>query len=153
MGILPAQKAAEVYFCPSEDDPKYLCGTPENPWPPGPEGDPTKNVNAGYAMNSATQIYDDLTGKAAGAPASYKMPRLTQFKDKAIIADPVTTEAYVLKRHKDGINVLYGDGAALWLPRSAFVVDGQDQLKIPTGISSQWNSVMDTMWSLMDSRR
>jgi prepilin-type N-terminal cleavage/methylation domain-containing protein/prepilin-type processing-associated H-X9-DG protein len=153
MGLMPAQQAAEVYFCPSENDPKYMCGTAENPWPPAAPGKEATNVNAGYAMNSATQIYDDLTGKAAGAPPSYKMPRLAQFKDHALIADPVTTEAYVLKRHKDGINVLYGDGSATWLARSAFVVDGQDQLKIPTGIAAQWNSVMDTLWSLMDARR
>jgi prepilin-type processing-associated H-X9-DG protein len=152
-GIVKSQQAAEVLFCPAETDPKYQCNTADNPWPPGPEGDPTRNVNAGYALNSAVQIYDDLTGKANGAPASYRMPRLSEFKDHAIVADLVTTEAYVLRRHKDGVNVLYGDGGATWLPRSAFVENGIDHLKVPTGIAAGFNSTMDTLWTLMRLRR
>jgi prepilin-type N-terminal cleavage/methylation domain-containing protein/prepilin-type processing-associated H-X9-DG protein len=153
MGLMPSEQAASVFYCPSETDPAYLCNTTANPWPPGPEGGSKTNVNTSYALNSEIQIYDDLTGASAGMASTYRMPRLSQFKNRAIVADMITTEDYVKRRHKDGVNVLYGDGGATWLSRSAFAYNGEDLLKLPQGIAASNNSTMDAMWSLMDLRR
>src|SRR3954467_11929626 len=35
-------KNPKIFFCPSESNPKVDFNTPLNPWPPGPDGDPTK---------------------------------------------------------------------------------------------------------------
>lgn len=32
----------QAFYCPAENDPKYMFNTPDNPWPPGPDGDPTR---------------------------------------------------------------------------------------------------------------
>lgn len=138
-----------LYFCPAESNPKFMMGTQDNPWPPGPEGDPTKNVNDGYAMNSQHFIPDDLGVTTPG----YVLPRLTHFKNKPIVADTVASEAHVLTRHKDGINVLFGDGSCEWVSRSAFVDPGppkKDVLALPSGLSPANNGYMDYIWSALD---
>src|SRR5687767_3553231 len=60
-------KSPEILYCPSEGGPKYQYNTPENPWPPGPDGNNlTVNAQAGYSMNSARFIPDDLVGTIPG---------------------------------------------------------------------------------------
>jgi prepilin-type N-terminal cleavage/methylation domain-containing protein/prepilin-type processing-associated H-X9-DG protein len=145
----------QAFFCPSENNPKHGFNTEDNPWPPGPDGDPTRNVNAGYGMNSAFYIPDDLKGTLK----NFQLPRLSRFKGQAILADLTATEGHVLRRHAEGINVLYGDGGAQWLDRSAFLyVDKngvrQDALTHATSIEMHvLNHDMDRIWGLMDSRR
>jgi prepilin-type N-terminal cleavage/methylation domain-containing protein/prepilin-type processing-associated H-X9-DG protein len=148
---LMRQGDGAVYFCPSETNPKYMFDTADNPWPPGFEGDPTKNVNAGYAMNSETFIPDDLRGTL---PA-YALPRLNNYRYRAIVADLIATETHVQRRHKDGINVLYGDGAATWVDRSALrydLGDGtyRDVLKELDHMGADMNGKIDSLWGLMD---
>ena len=105
-----------------------------------------------FGLGDVGRVY--LTGESSGMAGNYHMPRLTQFKDRAIVADMITTESYVVRRHKDGVNVLYGDGAATWHPRSIFLdEDRKDVLKIPQGIAASNNSTMDRLWSMMDARR
>jgi hypothetical protein len=48
------------------------------------------------------------------------MPRLTRFKNKAILADLTAARTRVITRHRVGVNVLYGNGGAHWVPLSAF---------------------------------
>jgi prepilin-type N-terminal cleavage/methylation domain-containing protein/prepilin-type processing-associated H-X9-DG protein len=145
-------KDGRVLFCPSESSEKYMYDTPENPWPPGADGSqPGLNVNAGYAMNSAAEMPDDL--HVVLPP--YALPRLNRFAHRAILADLMATEAHVLRRHKDGINVLYGDGAANWVPRSALTYDKgggviRDVLKEMDHMGLDMNDEMDTLWGLMD---
>jgi prepilin-type N-terminal cleavage/methylation domain-containing protein/prepilin-type processing-associated H-X9-DG protein len=149
-------KEGRVFFCPADTDQKYMYDTPDNPWPPGPldGGDATKNVNAGYAMNSENFIPDDLRGTLP----NFALPRLSRFKNRAILADLIATESHVRRRHKEGVNVLYGDGAALWLARSVFVTDAGggttvDVLAIAQDLSAAHNTTMDYIWTAMDRRR
>jgi prepilin-type N-terminal cleavage/methylation domain-containing protein/prepilin-type processing-associated H-X9-DG protein len=166
-------KGPEAFYCPGESDPKFQLNTSDNPWPPGPDGpDPSKNVQAGYAMNSAYYIPDDLSGSFEKIP--FTIPRLSRFKrdvDKAtgermtgrgdwpIVADLMGTDAHVLTRHRDGLNVLYSDGSARWQPRSIFVWDKGDgsgpidRLAKAKGLGAQNNAVLDDLWELMFLRR
>jgi prepilin-type N-terminal cleavage/methylation domain-containing protein/prepilin-type processing-associated H-X9-DG protein len=144
-------KEGRILFCPTENGDKFMYDTGENPWPPGPDGDPTRNVNAGYAMNSERHIPDDLKGTVPG----YVLPRLNNYKHRGILADLLATETHVTRRHKDGINVLFGDGAAHWVGRSAFLFvgsDGQphDALADLNEMSAQMNGRLDTLWGLID---
>lgn len=148
-------KEPRAFYCPTENNPKFMFDTGDNPWPPGPDGaNPTLNVQAGYAMNSEHYIPDDLRGTLP----NFALPRLSRFKNKPIVADLIATEAHVLTRHGDGVNVLYGDGSAKWLPRSVFVYrldDGTttDVLKLSKDLSAQNNTNMDYVWTAMDQRR
>ena len=163
-------KGPEALYCLGESDPKFQLNTPDNPWPPGPEGpDASKNVQAGYAMNSEYYIPDDLSGTYEHVP--FNMPRLSRFKrdvdkngehmtgrgDWPIVADLMGTEAHVLTRHRDGLNVLYSDGSARWQPRSIFVWDDGagpvDYLAQAKGLGAQNNPVLDRLWESMFLRR
>jgi len=43
-----------VFFCPSETDPRSLFNNPSNPWPPG--ADPTKHSYSGYGFGRPISI-------------------------------------------------------------------------------------------------
>ena len=131
--------------------------------------DASKNVQAGYAMNSEYYIPDDLSGTYEKVP--FTMPRLSRFKrdvdkngermtgrgDWPIVADLMGTEAHVKTRHRDGLNVLYSDGSARWQPRSIFVWDdGRGPRRLPgtgEGAGAQNNPVLDRLWESMFLRR
>jgi prepilin-type N-terminal cleavage/methylation domain-containing protein/prepilin-type processing-associated H-X9-DG protein len=163
-------KGPEAFYCPSENDPKFQLNTTDNPWPPGPDGpDASKNVQAGYAMNSEYFIPDDLSGAVDGVPVT--MPRLSRFKrdvdenggvrtgrgDRPIVSDLLGTESHVRRRHRDGLNVLYSDGSARWQPRSIFVrqeASGSvDYLAKLQGMGAANNEVLDKLWESMFERR
>jgi prepilin-type processing-associated H-X9-DG protein len=68
------------------------------------------------------------------------------------VADLFSTEAYVNRRHGDGVNVLYSDGSAKWLNRSVFVWSDSggppvDYLVKAQGLAESNNPVMDVLWA------
>src|SRR5215212_4908115 len=100
-----------VFFCPSENDPRSLYNTSANPWPPG--ADPAKHSYSGYGCRPEIELPDDPL-------PDLTLPRLTRFRNKAIFADLTAVVARVATRHKTGLNALYGDGSAVWIDRSKF---------------------------------
>jgi prepilin-type N-terminal cleavage/methylation domain-containing protein len=170
-GILRA--SPNILFCPSEPDPKYMLNTGDNPWPPGDEGDPAKNVNAGYAMNSRYFIADDLVGTV-----NQPLPRLTHFRPNwaevpqattpdepsvkpfrngPLLADLMAGGEYIRRRHVDGLNALYGDGSAVWLPMSTFADDDHPghslfEQFVP-GLVNANNTPMDYIWTAIDLKK
>lgn len=126
-----------VFFCPSENDPRSLYDTQANPWPPG--ADPAKHTYSGYGCRPEIELPDDPS------PGTL-MPRLAKFKSKAIFADLTAVVARVDTRHKSGVNVLYGDGSAVWVDRSNF----NNDLMGCTVISASNNSRQDAIWSSFD---
>jgi prepilin-type N-terminal cleavage/methylation domain-containing protein/prepilin-type processing-associated H-X9-DG protein len=168
-------KSPEVLYCPSEGGSKYQFNTPDNPWPPGPDGNNVAvNTQAGYSMNSAFYIPDDLVGTVPG----YRLPTFSFYtrsatylknfvydgkliKPNAIAADLLASEAHVLRRHKDGVNVVFGDGSASWIHRSVFVYEGgisgtneTDLLKVvKEPFSVTYNGRMDQLWGSIELRR
>ncbi|MGE5609337.1 MAG: type II secretion system protein [Bacillota bacterium] len=137
-----AMSQPRVFFCPAETNPRAMFNTPENPWPPGADGDPTKSVNAGYGCRPLIEIPDDpSTGVAP-------FPRLSAFRDRAVFADPVSTPIHLDTRHRSGINVLFGDGSAHWVDRSVF----KDDLEQCPAISPAANPYQDNIWAMLDRR-
>lgn len=130
-----------VFFCPSDNDPRSMFNSDANPWPPGPDGDATRQVYAGYGCRPETELPDELN-KIAGVP----VPRLSQFKNKAIFADLVATPDRLDLRHKAGVNVLYGDGSAHWVARNGF----DAALKASPAISPDANPHQDAIWAVLD---
>jgi prepilin-type N-terminal cleavage/methylation domain-containing protein/prepilin-type processing-associated H-X9-DG protein len=130
-----------MYFCPSDIDPRSMFNSDQNPWPPGPDGDPAKQVYAGYGCRPETELPDELQNVPG-----VTMPRLARFKSKAIFADLVATPDRVTLRHKDGVNVLYGDGSATWHDRGKFNAD----LIGCTIINASNNPRQDAIWESFD---
>jgi hypothetical protein len=59
------------------------------------------------------------------------MPRLRDFRAKALIADANMTPLHLKSRHQKGVNVMYGTGAAKWVPREQFMKLGSTYATIP----------------------
>ena len=136
-------KQPQVFFCPSNEDPQSGFNTEVNPWPPPspPEGDTTKNRWAGYAGRPDVELPDEVQ-----KVAPHLMPRLADFGAKAMFSDLTAVPARVNLRHRDGINVLCGDGSAEWVPRSAF----NEYLARCTGLGPQFNDDQKNLWLAVD---
>jgi len=131
----------QVFFCPSEEDPQSMFNSETNPWPPGPPANAGKNGYAGYGCRPEVDLPDEFH-KIDGV----RVPRLSQFKDKAIFADLVAMPDRLDYRHRQGVNVLYGDGSVGWVKREAF----EDSLNACTAISPAANPHQDKIWAALD---
>lgn len=151
-------KEPQVFFCPSNEDSQSMFNTRPppnskavaNPWPPDPVKAPGQNVFAGYGSRPDVELADEfhLRGNTiAGVPV--RVPRLADYKTRGIFADLVAHPDRVDLRHKTGVNVLYGDGATLWVERSAF----DDDLKPCVTIDPAWNPNQDRIWAALDRGR
>ncbi|HEV2295941.1 MAG TPA: type II secretion system protein [Tepidisphaeraceae bacterium] len=131
-----------VLYCPSENNPKFMYQTEANPWPPAGVK-PVANIQTGYAARPEQRIEDD-------PPPDFIFPRLTRFRNKAIVADLTAARVRVITRHRTGANVLFGNGGARWVHLSIF-----DQ---PAGLwpepvgapSALFNDTQDAIWSAFD---
>ena len=142
----------EVFFCPSNADPQSILQSETNPWPPGPDGpDPSKNVFAGYGCRPEVELNDEfhIYGNLVGTPpVLVPVPKLNDFRNKAIFADLVAAPVRVDLRHKKGVNVLYGDGSAVWIDRGGF----NEHLAPSTTINPMYNINQDRIWAVLDKR-
>lgn len=151
VGVLHRYQAfqnPQTFYCPSETNPRQMFATEQNPWPPGPEGVGTSNVYAGYGCRPEIDLPDNLVFPV-GSPIA--MPRLRRFKNKAILADLTSIASRVETRHKTGVNVLYGDGSAIWVERKRFNTPlMQCQEPFPPNAAS--NGFQDQIWTELDRR-
>jgi prepilin-type N-terminal cleavage/methylation domain-containing protein/prepilin-type processing-associated H-X9-DG protein len=132
-------KDPRVFFCPSEVDPQSILNSGVNIWPPG---DPSKQVYAGYSGRADTLIPDDLS---TANPLTF--PKLINFRNKALVSDLFHMPMRLDTRHRNGINVLYGDGSAHWVPRTDF----NDLLAPCPSISATYNDNQIAIWHVLDS--
>jgi len=136
----------EAFYCPAETNPQAMFNTPTNPWPPGPEfSAAAKLVYFGYGARPDVELPDD-PARYLTEPDRWRMPKLAEFKNKAIFADLTALPARLDARHRSGINVLYGDGSAHWVERKTF----DDDLRLCTSISPTFNTRQDSIWRKID---
>lgn len=103
--------APEVFYCPTNEQDVGTCFNSDiNPWPPGDPGDYL--TRAGYSSRPEVEWVD------ADTPVSF--PRLDDLSTQAIVADILSVPVHLQQRHKDGVNVGYGDGSASWLEAGKF---------------------------------
>lgn len=141
----------DVFFCPSNLDLQSIRASETNPWPPGPDGpDATKNVFAGYGCRPEVELADEfqLTGNRVGG-VTIPVPKLNDFRFKAIFADLVAAPARLDLRHRVGVNVLFGDGSASWVSRDGFDADLQ---QCPSAPNPGCNPNQDNIWAALDKR-
>lgn len=145
-GILYLNKrmsSPEPFFCPANEDPQSNYNTEANPWPP--KADPTKNCYVGYGFRPEHQLVDEF--HIAAAPGH--VPSLASFGNKAILADLTASVERIDRRHRDGVNVLYGDFSAAWIDRSRFEVPLSSCVTVP---DKGANPYQDQIWEILDQR-
>lgn len=129
----------DVFFCPSNEDPQSTLRGPTNPWPPGPRGT-GPSVFLGYGFRPQHEIKDEVQRDGG------YVPKISSFGTGALIADLTATPQRLDLRHRDGVNVLYGDGAGRWVPRSAF----EEPLAKCPAVSRDANPYQDQIWQILD---
>ena len=80
------------------------------------------------------------------------LPKLLTFKNKAIFADLVNTYGAVDTGHKTGVNVLYGDGSAVWVPRSVINYDLAKCSGIEQPSLTLTNTAQGWIWQELDTQ-
>ena len=126
-------KDPRVFFCPSERDSTQSYNTKDNPWPI----QAGKNLQGGYGTNP---LVDWAAAEFPESPA-----RLTTLERVPLIADGVGMPKRVDSRHKDGVNVIYTDGGARWVPREKF----NAELLGCTSIGAGNNAAQDRIWQIL----
>jgi prepilin-type processing-associated H-X9-DG protein len=113
--------AKGVLYCPSTKQAFLtLAGQPADWEVPG------VTINAGYGSRPGFT----WTSAAPCARASGFFS-VEQAATNAVISDWFSTKNDVDRCHRDGMNVLYGDGSARWVPRSLY----ESPLQLITGTS------------------
>lgn len=140
-GLMNQPKA---YFCPSENNPQEQFNTVSNPWPVSAAITPTTNIYAGYGCRPETALPD------LPLPDTV-LPKLSQFFNKAIFADLVSTPPRLDSRHVKGVNVLFGNGGAHWVARTAINSD-LNQCGNPFPATSIYNVFQDNIWASLDNQ-
>jgi type II secretory pathway pseudopilin PulG len=135
----------QILYCPAERDPRASFNSPSNPWPPGTDGNSALATASGYGTRPDVELPDD---PAAFSTGSLSMPRLAEFRNRAILADLVSLPVRIDSRHRRGINVLSGDGSARWVDRKAFDAD----LRTITASGPSANPAQDRIWRALDNR-
>lgn len=155
--LMPAGKA---FYCPTEEDPMFMFDTLSNPWifddvPEHPwfsvKG-ANRHVRVGFgsrpsvdwyrAVQSADPQfgipalpYENLAALLANKPVR-GFPRLSKFKNKAILADLFFMPGNITMRHRDRINVMYANGSAVSVPTKVF----QNTTWITTANYNTWKT-------------
>lgn len=168
--------SGEIFYCPSYVDRTYTYNFPGNEWPP--QGNcrctyacrpSTNNVNP-TAGSQATDFVYWCTGSNKGpfyplkvTPGTADVPtpqqagamfKLSKLKNKAIVSDFNGANNLVDQHHRKGLNVLYANGSASWVDRSA--IAKQIDVPQPNGWGdinftlASSNFIHDMIWNNLD---
>ena len=161
-----------VFYCPNIDgDPLRTYDAAQNRWCyPTPSGAcragygfrPCKDVTTSAAESEKTS-WKWLTPAGSGslpgwrrdqplvAPFGIGLPKVTELKGRAIIADMSVYEQDLRLNHKGGLNVLYADWSASWADKKQF----EPSLALSgagANTSAQQRDAIRAVWAAMDRR-
>jgi len=118
-----------IFYCPSNQHPRHQLGN--------------FTVSKPSDLNSAYGSRPIVAWPLGVLPK--QLPRFIDLKNEAILADVVSTPDRMLLTHKNGINVLYGNGSAKWVMAGAF---SRYLNQIPNNtIASQYDNVFEQIWT------
>jgi prepilin-type N-terminal cleavage/methylation domain-containing protein len=135
-------KDGKAFYCPSESDPLFTYESPVNVWPfdKNPPDPHLTTAGLGHTRFGYT-ARPVVNWPAAGSIFPKTMVKKTELKNKALLTDILISKADVVRRHKNGINVLYGSWSGMWVPLKD--IDKSPWNTIPPGdVSTQWNDYM-----------
>ena len=130
-------KDGKAYYCPSEINTQWEYNgegggindfISKNPWPFEPAGGAetrfgyASRPHVGWVMPPPTPTNGQVKFIQGKKDAS--LPKLAQLKGKAILADANMCPLHLKARHKKGVNVMYANGGAKWVPKEAFIPSG-----------------------------
>jgi hypothetical protein len=140
----------KAFYCPSERYEQFVYKGTEmsrNPWPfdttgvdetkLGFETRPVVAWDATIALPKAPRFLDSNKKLTS-------MAKWSKQKNLAVLTDILINKYSMNTRHKTGVNVMYGNGAVKWVPKTFFLYPGSDldQVSVtagtqdPTDISS-----------------
>jgi prepilin-type N-terminal cleavage/methylation domain-containing protein len=120
-------KDGKAFYCPSEEKTMFMYDTADNEWPWDKNPPSPKLTVAGKDMHTR---FGFSTRPVVNWPANVgttgywlqprDMKKKSQLGNRALISDLTISKPDVVRRHKKGINVLYGSWSAIWVPLSEF---------------------------------
>src|SRR5439155_25020104 len=78
------------------------------------------------------------------------LPKLSKFRNKALLTDIFAAPQRLDERHRKGINVYYSNGSGVWIKRELFNDDIRD---LPSGLDDygpRYNPEMKRVWKKLD---
>jgi prepilin-type N-terminal cleavage/methylation domain-containing protein len=139
-------KTGQIYYCPTRvSDPSNGYNVPDNQWPTANAATPPlPTLRLAYAIRPSAP---GVQWAGYDPPSAANMPRLKKLKNRALMADLLSNPFDVKIAHKKGANVLYGSGAAVWVPLSVFEADLN---KCGTSFSNSFDQFQDNIWEALD---
>ena len=159
LGMLAVSKLTpnpRVFYCgavPDDGDQGWYAffryNTPVNRWPKYDEfpNDPLfttpglGHTRISYNMRPVANWPTPAEGNVPFLTADWTAnkptgwPRLNKLKNQAIVSDLIISRQDVLNIHKKGINVLYANGSAQWVPIESIAPDTAD------AVTRQWRTI------------
>lgn len=114
-----------IAFCPVDEQKKFDASQWPTPYwgksgnPPHGTGFVNTEHNMGYYIRPVTQSTNNYVDWTTVEKVYHRQDKYAQ---KAILTDKTAIWG-LLRSHKDGMNVLYGDGGAKWVPIERFFDD------------------------------
>ncbi|HEY8666752.1 MAG TPA: type II secretion system protein [Tepidisphaeraceae bacterium] len=139
-----------AFYCPTQSYSKFVYNDrPDNPWPPEVSSTSNIYVRAGYSCRAGigTGPGNDWAWNGSDDPPR-PMPRFSKVKNRAIFADLVHSTQFVMSAHRGGVNVLYGNGGAHWVPLSLFRANLD---ACGTDFNAAANPFIDAIWIKFDA--
>jgi prepilin-type N-terminal cleavage/methylation domain-containing protein len=145
MGFLVTGKTitdGKAFFCPSENDPMFMYQTPENPWPYEKDAlNPTiPSTHSRFGYNARPVVNWPKDSDPAQFPNP--MPRKSELRNKALLADLLINRNYIKNRHKTGINVLFGSWSVQFIPTKDIDQGAWRDMPADADVSTSYNDAM-----------
>jgi prepilin-type N-terminal cleavage/methylation domain-containing protein len=157
--LLPAPK---TYYCPAEEDPLYQFNTPENQWvfdqsPPHPyliQAGTGRHTRMGYNARPVAdwptntfpvtdpRAFTPLLEPIDPANPIRAYPKWNKLKNKAVLAEILVSPQNVIRRHRTGLNVLYGDASVRYVALKSIINSGSWRYISYGDVQVAWNDEM-----------
>jgi prepilin-type N-terminal cleavage/methylation domain-containing protein len=136
-------------YCQSYTDFNHQYNQPANPWPPTNVPTSEVGIRTTYSVRPFDVIWTSegplYPQKQAGGEAPF--PKLAQLKNQAIICDIISSATRLTIAHQKGVNVLYANGGAKWVDKSAI----NDELNALQGaFTTSKNKIVDDLFDKLD---
>ena len=153
-----------IFYCPSDVSELHRFDTTTNPIEP-PQPEAVQTVRAGYGVRPMNENNVGLRWSRFGPAPSFivdpggkpmRAPKLSKFKNQAILSDLFSSPQRVDGRHQKGLQVLYGHGGAKWVDRNIIGPQGHsfnaDLLVSKDPFAPGYNAFQQRMWWALDTQ-
>ncbi len=177
LGLMVQQQKhrdGRVFYCPNLDgSPSFTYDSPVNRWC---YPDPVGQCRAGYGFRPCKDVINPAASAGvdfgswkwlsptSGVAATYGsrekpleriyagngLPKVTELKGLAIVADNAIYNNDLVLNHKNGLNILYADWSASWADKKQFVA--LLDVNISANTSAAQRDAVRGIWAAMDRR-